>query len=246
MAALQQTIEQISSLRWHGFKNALEGQLSSPAYHDLPFEDRLADLVMAEITERRNRRIKALLSRSRLKYKQAMLEDVDFRAARSLDKSVILSLAQNEWVRRGQNIIITGATGTGKTYLACALGRRAMANGFSVHYVRLNNLLSEIALNRATGSYLSWLKKLSKTRVLIIDDFGVCPLKAQDAQELLEIIEDRILIGGVIITSQTSVDHWHSYLNNPMAADALLDRVIHHSHRLNLKGESMRKLKSEL
>jgi hypothetical protein len=145
------------------------------------------------------------------------------------------------WHRR---IYKRGEYSTQKEHMAAA--HRAMANGYSVYYTRLNNLLSEIALIRATGSYLSWLKKLSKIRIIIIDDFGVCPMKAQDAQELLEIIEDRTISGGVIITSQLSVDQWHSYLSNPLVADAVLDRLIHNSHRLNLDGESMRKLRSAL
>jgi len=244
MSSFNHTLEQITELKWHGFKSTLLQQIEDPAYAGMNFEDRLSHLISAELTDRSNRKIKSLLSRSRLKYKSAFIEDVDYSPARNIDKSVLLSLAQNDWINYHQNVIISGATGTGKTYLACALGNNAIAHGFSVHYVRVSKLFAEISLVRGDGSYLSWLKKLSKFKILILDDFGSCPIKPQDVHELLEIIEDRTQIGSIIITSQLEVKHWHDYLVEKTIADAILDRLIHNSHRIILNGDSMRKMKN--
>jgi DNA replication protein DnaC len=246
MSIIQNTIEEIKSLKWHGFNSALELQLSNTAYLKMSFEQRLAHLVSNELTERKSRKVKQLLARSKLKYKQAAIEDIDYRPSRNLDKSVILSLSQNEWIDRSQNIIICGATGTGKTWLACAIGKRAITDGYSVFYIRLSKLFSEIQLARADGSYLSWLKKIARYNVLILDDFGGGPMKASDVGELLEVVEDRSYLGSIIMTSQLPVSEWHSYLNQPIVADAVMDRLIHTSYRINLKGESMRKIKSGL
>jgi DNA replication protein DnaC len=246
MSIIQNTIEDIKGLKWNGFHSALEVQLSNTSYLKMSFEERLTHLVKNEVTERRNRKIRQITSRSKLKYKQAFIEETDYRPSRNLDKSLLLTLTQNEWIERSQNIIISGATGTGKTWLACALGNKAIMDGYSVFYIRLSKLFSEIMLVRADGSYLSWLKKLSRFNVLILDDFGSGPMKASDVGELLEVIEDRTLVGSIIITSQLSVSDWHDYLNQPVVADAILDRLIHTSYRIELGGDSMRKLKSSI
>jgi DNA replication protein DnaC len=246
MSILENTIEEIKSLKWTGFYRALEVQLSNTAYLEMSFEERLAHLVNNEIIERRNKRIKRLMSRSKLKYKQAFIEDIEYLPSRNLDKSIILSLIQNEWIERSQNIIITGATGTGKTWLACALANNSIFNDYSVLHIRLSKLFQEIRLVRADGSYLSYLKKLERYKVLILDDFGSGAMKSSDVAELLEVLEDRSYIGSTIITSQLPVSAWHDYLNQPIVADAILDRLIHTSYRIELKGESMRKLKSNI
>ncbi len=246
MSIIQSTIEDIKKLKWSGFHQALELQLSNTAYLKMSFEERLTHLVNNELTQRRNRKIKHLLSRSKLKYKQAFIEDIEYRVSRNLDKSIILTLISNEWIERSQNIIISGATGTGKTWLGCALANNAIVNGYSVLYIRLSRLFSEIKLVRADGSYLSYLKKLQKYNVLILDDFGSGAMKASDAAELLEVLEDRSYTGSTIITSQIPVVAWYEYLNQPVIADAILDRLIHTSYRIELKGESMRKLKSNI
>jgi len=246
MSIIQNTIEDIKGLKWNGFHSALEEQLSNTSYLKMSFEERLTHLIKNEVTERRNRKIRQLTARSKLKYKQAFIEETDYRPSRNLDKSLLLTLTQNEWIERSQNIIISGATGTGKTWLACALGNKAITDGYSVFYIRLSKLFSVIMPARAAGSYLSWLKKLSRYNVLILDDFGSGPMKASDVGELLEVIEDRTLVGSIIITSQLSVSDWHDYLNQPVVADAILDRLIHTSYRIELGGESMRKLKSTI
>lgn len=246
MSSFYHTLDQLSELKLDGFKTALLQQMENPSFSTMTFEERLSHLTAREITERHNRKIKYLISRSQLKYKSAFIEDVDYSASRNIDKSVLLALFDNNWIQAHQNIIITGATGTGKTYLASALGNNAIANGYSVLYCRVTKLLTQIPLVRGDGTYLSWLSKLAKFKVLILDDFGSCSIKIQDIQELLEIVEERSQTGSIIITSQLDVKDWHNYLAEPTVADAILDRIIHNSHRINLKGESMRKVKNSL
>jgi len=242
----QQTLDQLAELKLMGFKQAVILQAQSPNYMHMSFEERLTHLVDSEVIFRNNNRIKRYLRAAKLKYKNAFLEDIEYTASRNLERNVIASLAKNQWIEQGHHIIITGATGTGKTYIACTLAQNAIACGYTVMYVRIPKLLSEIKLARADGSYLSWLKKMSKKKVLILDDFGVSPMDLREAQELLEVIEDRAGLGSIIVTSQLPVDHWHEYLNNGTIADAVLDRLIHNSYRLNLKGESLRKKNSPL
>lgn len=246
MTAFNHTLDQLSELKLDGVKTALLQQMEIPSFSTMTFEERLSHLITREITERHNRKIKYLLRRSQLKQKSAFVDDIDYSANRNIHKSVLLALLDNDWIQAHHNIIITGATGTGKTYLACALGSNAIANGYSVLYCRVTKLLTQIQLVRGDGSYLSWLAKLAKFKILILDDFGSCPLKIQDIQELLEVIEERSMTGSIIITSQLDVKDWHDYLAEPTVADAILDRLVHNSHRFNLKGDSMRKVKNTL
>lgn len=246
MTSYYHTLDQLSELKLDGFKAALQQQLESPAFNTMPFEERLAHLIACEITERHNRKIKYLLTRSQLKYKSAFIEDIDYSSHRNIEKSVVQTLFTNNWIQNHQNVVITGATGTGKTYLACALGRNAIANGYGVLYCRLAKLLTQIPLVRGDGSYLSWLSKLAKFKVLIIDDLGSGPIKGLDVHELLEIIEERSQTGSIIITSQLEVKDWYAYLAEPTIADAILDRIIHNAHRICLEGDSMRKVKISL
>lgn len=237
----QQLLDQISELKLKGLKEAYLLQMQTPNYIHMPFEERLAHLIDAETINRKNCRIKQYLRVAKLKYRNAFLEDIEYLANRNLERSQIATLAKNQWIEQQHNIIIEGATGTGKTYIACALAHNAIVGGYSAYYARISKLLSEIKLVRADGSYLSFLKRLTKMRVLILDDFGVAPMDTRDAQELLEIIEDRVGSGSTIITSQLPVENWHDYLSNGTVADAVLDRLVHNSYRLNLEGDTMRK-----
>ncbi|HNR69693.1 MAG TPA: IS21-like element helper ATPase IstB [bacterium] len=237
----QQLLDQISELKLKGLKEAYLLQMQTPNYIHMPFEERLAHLIDAETINRKNCRIKQYLRAAKLKYRNAFLEDIEYLANRNLERSQIATLAKNQWIEQQHNIIIEGATGTGKTYIACALAHNAIVGGYSAYYARISKLLSEIKLVRADGSYLSFLKRLTKMRVLILDDFGVAPMDTRDAQELLEIIEDRVGSGSTIITSQLPVENWHDYLSNGTVADAVLDRLVHNSYRLNLEGDTMRK-----
>ena len=237
----QQLLDQISELKLKGLKEAYLLQMQTPNYIHMNFEERLAHLIDAETINRKNCRIKQYLRAAKLKYRNAFLEDIEYLASRNLERSQIATLAKNQWIELQHNIIIEGATGTGKTYIACALAHNAIVGGYSAYYARISKLLSEIKLVRADGSYLSFLKRLTKIRVLILDDFGVAPMDTRDAQELLEIIEDRVGAGSTIVTSQLPVENWHDYLSNGTVADAVLDRLVHNSYRLNLEGDTMRK-----
>ena len=237
----QQLLDQISELKLKGLKEAYLLQMQTPNYIHMNFEERLAHLIDAETINRKNCRIKQYLRAAKLKYRNAFLEDIEYLASRNLERSQIATLAKNQWIELQHNIIIEGATGTGKTYIACALAHNAIVGGYSAYYARISKLLSEIKLVRADGSYLSFLKRLTKIRVLILDDFGVAPMDTRDAQELLEIIEDRVGAGSTIVTSQLPVENWHDYLSNGTVADAVLDRLVHNSYRLKLEGDTMRK-----
>lgn len=234
--------EQLELLGFAGFKTSLTRQSEDPNYTALTFEERLHQLLEAEISERNNRKIKRLLSLAKLKDKQATLEELEYSARRGLDRSVILSLATNGYIQKGQNILITGPTGVGKSFLAQALARRAIHEGFSARYYRVSRLLEEIRIARLDGTYTKTISKISKYNLLILDDFGVSPLKADELSDLFEVIEERTLSGSTIVTAQLPVKEWHAYLGNATIADAMMDRLIHSSHKIEMKGESMRKM----
>jgi DNA replication protein DnaC len=237
----QQTLDQLSELKLKGFKEAFIMQTQTPGYLHMPFEERLAHLIDSEMIHRKNYRMQQYLKASKLKYKNAFLADIEYHAARNIDRAVIATLAKNQWIEQGQHIIISGPTGTGKTYVACALAHHAISCGYTAYYARISKLLSEIKSTRLDGSYLAYLKKMTKMRVLILDDFGVSPMNTRGAQELLEVIEERVGFGSIMITSQLPVENWYDYLANGTVADAVLDRLVHNSYRLNLDGDSMRK-----
>jgi DNA replication protein DnaC len=240
-----QTVEKLHQMRLHTLAAAFKEELERPNNSDLTFEDRVALLVEREWLFRENRRLGNRLKVARLKH-QAVLEDIDFRHQRGLEKSLILSLAGCQWIKNHHNVIITGPTGIGKSYLAEALANKACREGYSARYYRASRLLQELAMARGDGSYAVLLQKIAKTDLLVIDDWGLSPLDATERRDLLEIMEDRHGLRSTIITSQFPVATWHDLIGEPTLADAILDRIVHNAYKITLDGESMRKTKSTL
>lgn len=238
---IQHTMTQLKSLRLDGMAYALEEQQIMPASQELAFEDRLGLLVEREIVWRDNRRLERLLRQAKLKQAQACMEDIDYRGSRGLDKRLMVTLAGCEWIRRSQNVLLTGPTGAGKTWLACALGNQACRQGFSAMYLRVPRLVEQLRIAHGDGSFGKLLAQLAKIDVLLLDDWGLTPLQPSERHDLLEMVDDRVSTRSTIITSQLPVEHWHAWLNDPTLADAILDRLVHASHRIALKGESRRK-----
>lgn len=238
---IQQTIQGLRALRLNAMADAFEQQRGNPALQDLPFEDRLAMLVDHERQARESRRVSRLLKTARLKASEAAVEDIDYRASRGLDKRQLTSLMSCDWVSKGQNLIFTGPTGVGKTWLACAFANLAARRGWPVLYRRLPRLLEEMEIAREDGSLHKLRQQLARTRVLVIDDWGVCSLSNQGRQDLLEVVDDRVATLSTVITSQLPIGEWHGYLGEPTLADAILDRLVHAAHQIALRGDSMRK-----
>ena len=242
MITLSTLIEQTAQLSLSGFKQSLEFQSEDTSYQSLSFEERLYHLFEAEINQRQDKRIKRMLSMAKLKDSSASLEQIQYLPKRKLDKSQLLSLANCDFINKFQNILLTGATGTGKSFLAQAIARRAISMGHSAKYYRVTGLLEEIKMARLDGSYTKTLAKISKFKLLLLDDFGVTPLKGDEINDLFEIIEERTLNGSIIITAQLPIKEWHAYLGNETIADAMMDRLIHTAHKIELSGPSMREL----
>jgi len=241
----EQTIEKLYAMKLNGMAEAFKEQLELPDIVDLSFEDRFALLVDRQWVFKEDRRMRRLLTNAKLKL-NACIEDIDYRTPRAMDKSVILNLAAGDWISRAHNVIITGPTGVGKTFLACALANRACRMGYSAFYIRLPRLFQDLAIARADGSYPNFMKKLAKAKVLILDDLGLAPMSAQERRDLLEVIEDRQGLASTIVAAQLPIEEWHANIRDPTIADAILDRLVHNAYKINLKGESMRKLKSSL
>lgn len=239
---LEPTLVRLRELRLDAMASALEEQQGVPDIRELSFEDRLGLLVEREAVAREDRRLSRLLRQARLRL-PASIEDIDFRTPRGLDRSVLLRLASGDWVCHAQVVLITGATGTGKTFVSCALAQAACRQGLSVRYFRTARLLEELALARADGSWPRFLDRLQKTRLLVLDDFGLVPLSEVERRDLLEVIEDRTGRQATLVTSQLPIEHWHEAVGDATFADAILDRLVHHSHRIPLKGASMRREK---
>ena len=240
----QQTIIQLKALKLDGMAIAFAEHINHGSLQhvdDLSFEARFGLLIDREIAHRDSRRIERLRKLAKLKVSSACLEDINYRTGRGLDKRQMASFASCDWIRGGQNILMTGSTGVGKTWLACALGHAACRAGFATHYVRLPRLLEEMRIAHADGSFSRKLQALAKLDLLIIDDWGLASPTANERADLMEIIDDRAGSRSTLITSQLPVEHWHEYLNDPTLADAILDRIVHRSHRLSLQGESLRK-----
>ena len=239
------TLDKLQQLRCTGMARAFAEQLGATDLEALTFEERLGLLVDRELTERHSRQLTNRLRRARLRH-DACIEDIDFRHHRGLDRDLVLALADGRWVREHLNIPITGPTGVGKTWLACALAHSACRNGHSALYLRLPRLLEELAIARGDGRYPKLLAAFAKTEVLIIDDWGLATLSAENRRDLLEIIEDRSATRSTIATSQLPVEKWHDAIGDPTLADAILDRLVHSAYKFNLTGESMRKTRTPL
>lgn len=237
---IEQTIEKLSHMKLRGMLTALEDWVQRGQRQDLDPADLLGLLVDAEWTARENRRRTQRLREARFPM-TVTVEDIDYQYARGLQKQKMLELISCRWITAHQNIIITGSTGLGKTYLPCALGEKACRDGHRVLYARAPRLFGELFAARAAGTYPRLLTKLAKTTVLIIDDLGSSPLDPNERRDLREILEDRYSNSSTIITSQLEPKHWHSFIGDETLADAICDRLIHNAHRLRLKGESMRK-----
>lgn len=240
--SLQITMDQLQQLKLSGMLAGLEHQLAQSTYTGLPFEQRLAHLVDAEISQRDTQRFKRLIKNARLKV-YAEPEAIDYRSNRGLDRAVMADLLTCHWIERRQNLIMTGHTGTGKTWLACALAVQAARKGLSIGYRRVSRLLEELEIARADGSLPKLRNQLARFQMLILDDFGLSSLAPRGRADLLETLDDRVGSGATIVAGQMPTKEWHGYINDPALADAILDRLIHSSHKLQLKGESMRKLK---
>lgn len=238
----QPTLDRLRELRLRGMADAFAVQMESPEAAGLSFEERLGLLVDAEWTHRRNTMLARLLREAKLRL-PACPEDVEFSAARGLDRSVWRSLFAGDFVHAHQNVLIVGATGVGKTYLACALGHACCRLGLRVRYLRLSGLLEEIALSRVDGSCGTLLARLLRADLLILDDFGLSPLSAGEARELLDIVDDRYERRSTVVCSQLPLGEWHRAIADPTLADAVLDRLVHGAHKFTLSGESMRKKK---
>ncbi len=239
---IEQTLTLLHALKLPGMAAALEAQRGVPDLAALSFEERLALLLERERATREDRRLTRLLQLAKLRV-NACVEDINFRAARGLDRGLVLRLADGAWVRGHDVVLITGATGTGKTWLACALGHQACRQGHTVRYLRLPRLLGEeLVRARGDGSYGKLLQQLARTDLLILDDWGLAPLGDRERRDLLELIEDRGGRRATLVTSQLPVEHWHEQVGNATFGDAILDRLVHHAHRITLTGGSLRRL----
>jgi DNA replication protein DnaC len=239
------TLATLREMKLLGMAQAFEEQQLQPTALSLNFEERFGLLVDCELTERNNKRQAKLIKQAKLKQAAACLENFDARSRPGIDKQLIANLANCNWITQHRNVLITGPTGSGKTWLACALANQACRQGFSAIYTRAPRLFEELRIAHGDGSFNKRLMQLAKTDLLLLDDLGINPMTQTERSDLLEMLDDRHNTRATVITSQLPVDHWHTYLNDPTLADAILDRVVHHSHRIELKGDSLRKQKKE-
>jgi len=236
----QASLTTLRGFKLFGMAEALEQQLGDPQLQSLSFEERMGLLIDRESTSRENRRLTRLLRLAKLR-EQACFEDIDYRHPRGLQKSQFAPLSACNWVRKAQNICLSGPTGTGKTFLACALGHAACRQGLSVRYWRLPRLFETVRVAHGDGSYARLLTSMAKTDLLILDDWGLQKPATQERHDLLEVLEDRYGKRATLVTSQLPVKNWHAYLGEPTVADAILDRLVHNAHKIQLTGDSMRR-----
>lgn len=239
------TLDKLNQLHLDGMANAWLEQHKDAKIGALGFDDRFGLLVDAETLHRENRRLRRLQREAKLKIPSACIEDVDYPAQRQLDKAAIRQLANCRWVQQAQTVAITGATGTGKTYLACALANHACRKGFSAMYRRATRFFDELALARADGSYPRVLARIARVDVLVLDDWGMAPIRDAERREMLEILDDRCTSKATVMTSQITTEKWHDLVGDPTTADAICDRLLHNAHRIALKGPSRRNPKKD-
>jgi DNA replication protein DnaC len=240
----QPTIEKLRALKLTGMADAFCEQLQKPM-PDLDFESRLGLLIDREWYLKENRRLSRRLSQAKLQ-QPACVEDIDYKHSRGLNKSAMQELTRGQWIHQRLNLLITGPTGCGKTYLACALAHNACLLGFTARYYRLPRLWNELKIAKANGTYASWLSQLAKVDVLVLDDWGLAAPDDEQRRDLLEMLDDRYKRKSTVVTSQLPTTHWHEHLNDATLADAILDRLLHNSIKLELKGESLRKNQNTL
>jgi DNA replication protein DnaC len=239
---IQPTLDALNRLKLHGMALALSEQMTNTPAQQLAFEERIALLLEREVIHRENSRMGRLWKACQPKERGAVIEDIDYRGRGGLDRAQLASLASCEWIRQSQNLLIHGACGSGKTYLACALAHQACRAGLSAWYVRAPRLFEELSLCHADGTFRKRLAAIAKINLVIIDDFAISPIGPRERNDLLELLDDRVGSRASILASQLPIEHWHEYLNDPTLADAIMDRLIHCSHKIHLQGkESMRK-----
>jgi DNA replication protein DnaC len=240
----QETLEKIKKLRLLGMARAYETSLENDKLLNLSADELLKMLVEAEWDDRLNRSIERRLRNAKFRY-QSCMESIDYQAERNLDRNQVMRFAECTFIRKHENIIITGSTGIGKSYLATALGHQACTLGFKVYYANLSKLFSRLKMGKADGSYIREISKIERQDLLIIDDFGLLPIDNQNRSALMEIVEDRHMKASMIITSQLPVNCWHEVIGEKTIADAILDRIVHDAHRVELRGESLRKTRDK-
>jgi len=239
---ISETMNKMKELRLHGMRRAFEDLRSGRAADSLSHDELVSHLVDAEWDERYNRKISRLLTSASFRYK-ASIEEIDYARQRNIEKNTILAMGRCDWIEKGENIFITGATGTGKSYLACALGHRACMNRYRVRYLNCMKIFSQLKYAKADGSYFREMKHLQKNDLLILDDFGLKPFDADTRLMLLELLEDRYASKSTIIASQIPVSLWFDIIGDKTIADAICDRFIHNAEKINLQGDTMRKVR---
>jgi DNA replication protein DnaC len=240
----QETLEKLKKLRLLGMARAYETSLENDKLLNLSTDESIKMLVEAEWDDRLNRNIERRLRNARFRY-QSCMESVDYQAERNLDRNQVMRFAECTFIKKHENIIITGSTGIGKSYLATALGHQACTLGFKVYYANIGKLFSRLKMGKADGSYIREISKIERQDLLILDDFGLVPVDSQNRSALMEIVEDRHMKASMIITSQLPVNCWHEVIGEKTIADAILDRIVHDAHRIDLKGESLRKTRDK-